>query len=84
VFLLSVAINGVAFVVSAAFKTERFYDTCGSLTYLILCLTTHQLVTAEAGTHAQDWRRTVGSAAVAVWAARLGCFFSMKCSMVVL
>ncbi|GAM87844.1 hypothetical protein ANO11243_058720 [Dothideomycetidae sp. 11243] len=97
---LAFGIQAAAAVPSILFKTERFYDLSGSLTYisctaLSLYLPTLRArlaataagsgalppwpsllsaLTSKGGVNAWNWRQVVLSAAVTIWATRLGSF----------
>jgi steroid 5-alpha reductase family enzyme len=67
-FGLALAIQWVAFVPAYLYRTERFYDLTGSLTYLTL---TTVAIGLGPATDARSWLLAV---LVVVWAARLGSF----------
>ncbi|MBI1403832.1 MAG: DUF1295 domain-containing protein [Porphyrobacter sp.] len=70
--LIAFGVNWLAYIPAALFKSDRFYDTTGALTYLS--------VIAAAALAANDGRESLGPAAlvvaamVAIWAIRLGSF----------
>lgn len=66
--LVAFAVNWLAFIPAALFKSDRFYDTTGALTYLTViaaaCLAAWPL----------DTRAAVVAVMVAIWTVRLGSF----------
>jgi len=70
--LVALGVNWAAFVPSAIFRSDRFYDTVGALTYLsviaVACLAAAPL----------DTRSIVVAGMVAVWTLRLGTFLFMR------
>ncbi|MEP1421304.1 MAG: DUF1295 domain-containing protein [Erythrobacter sp.] len=69
---LALAINWLAFVPSAAAKSDKFYDTIGAVTYLSV---TAFAVYAAIGFHGDlDVRSMVVAGMVAIWCIRLGSF----------
>lgn len=70
--IVAFAVNWLAFVPAAIFRSDRFYDTVGALTYLSVitaaCLAAWPL----------DTRATVVAAMVAVWTLRLGSFLFLR------
>jgi steroid 5-alpha reductase family enzyme len=69
---LAFAVNWLAFVPAAIFRSDRFYDTTGALTYLTViaaaCAATYQ----ERG--ALELRSLLVAGMVAIWTVRLGSF----------
>ncbi len=73
--ILSVfAIQWLAFVPAYAFKTERYYDLTGSLTY------TSVMVIALLAVHRLDFRAILLAALVITWSLRLGVFLFSRIS----
>lgn len=70
--LIDFSIQWAAFLVAAYFRTEKFYDTVGSLTYIIL--TAYSLV--RGGKFFP--RQVIQSGLVVTWAARLGSFLLFR------
>ena len=69
---LALAINWLAFLPSAAAKSDKFYDTVGALTYLsVLALAVYAAFAARG---AIELRGLVVAAMVAIWCIRLGSF----------
>ncbi|MEP0391568.1 MAG: DUF1295 domain-containing protein [Erythrobacter sp.] len=69
---LALAINWLAFIPSAAAKSDKFYDTIGAVTYLSV---TAFAVYAAIGFHGDlDVRSMVVAGMVAIWCIRLGSF----------
>lgn len=66
--MLAFLINWVAFIPANIFKTEKYYDLTGSITYLTV---TGYAVAMSGGL---DLRGQIVAVLVAVWAARLGSF----------
>ncbi len=66
--LLAFVIQWIAFIPAFLFKTEKFYDLTGSVTYLSLALTAFFLQPAP------DLRSILITAFICVWAGRLGLF----------
>lgn len=62
----------LAFLPAYYFKTERFYDLVGSLTYITL------MVVIIIFTATIDWRSLLIAALVIVWALRLGVFLFLR------
>lgn len=62
----------LAFLPAYYFKTERFYDLVGSLTYITL------MVVIIIFTATIDWRSILIAALVIIWALRLGVFLFMR------
>lgn len=62
----------LAFLPAYYFKTERFYDLVGSLTYITL------MVVIIIFTATIDWRSILIAALVIIWASRLGVFLFMR------
>ncbi|TPX43847.1 hypothetical protein SeMB42_g04555 [Synchytrium endobioticum] len=78
VFLLDLAIQGIAYVISAFLKTEKFYDLAGSLTYIACTLLS--LLYRHNGddlTNVQP-RQIIIAVMVMVWAIRLGTFLFIR------
>ncbi|MGY6550330.1 MAG: DUF1295 domain-containing protein [Erythrobacter sp.] len=70
--LVAFGVNWLAFIPSAAFQTDRFYDTVGALTYLSVI--TAALLAAHLAHGPLDVRAMVVAAMVAIWTIRLGSF----------
>ena len=68
---LALGVQWVAFVPAAWWRTERFYDGVGSLTYLALVGAAVGLATLLGG---PTWRGLAFALAVSAWAVRLGGF----------
>nr|CAB3262701.1 uncharacterized protein LOC100182009 [Phallusia mammillata] len=66
-------IQVVGFCIAYTLQTEKFYDLVGSLTFILL---TH--VSLRSNLH-QNWRRTLLSFMVTIWALRLGSFLCYRC-----
>ncbi|KAI8926952.1 hypothetical protein BC831DRAFT_549534 [Entophlyctis helioformis] len=79
---LALGMNAAAFAVSAPLQTEKFYDLTGSSSFLACTLLGLYNATAVAGASSSLFARLVSahprqlllSAAVSVWAVRLGSF----------
>ena len=71
----SVGINWAAFLVANAFKSERFYDATGSVTFLVVVL--------QSLLHSRTFfpRQVIQSNLVLAWAARLGTFLFIRILM---
>ena len=72
--LLVFAIQWLAFIPAYAFKTERYYDLTGSLTY------TSVMVIALLAVHRLDFRAILLAALVITWSLRLGVFLFSRIS----
>lgn len=70
-FLLDLAINLVAWVISSWLQTDHFYDLTGALSYVVVGLFS---LLGGAGKTAASGRGTLATAMVLVWAVRLGTF----------
>ncbi len=66
--VLAFVVNWVAYVPANIFKTEKYYDITGTLTYL--SVTAYAVVMADT----LDLRAQIVAVLVAVWAVRLGSF----------
>ena len=71
---LAFAINWLAFIPSAAFKTEHYYDLVGGITYVTV------IVVAVLLSNELDLRATLVAAMVAIWALRLSTFLFRRIS----
>ena len=73
--LTSLGINWAAFLVANAFKSERFYDATGSITFLVLVL--------QSLLHSRTFfpRQVIQSNLVVAWGARLGSFLFIRILM---
>lgn len=65
---IALIVNWLAFLPSAAAKSDKFYDTVGAITYISV------IATASAAAWPLDARGMVIAAMVAVWCVRLGSF----------
>ena len=72
--LCSLAINWLAFIGAFAFKTERYFDLTGSMTYLSL------VALAVSLRGEPDPRSLVLAGLIALWAMRLGSFLFVRVS----
>ena len=73
---MALVINWLAFLPSAAAKSDKFYDTVGALTYLsVLALAVYAAFTARG---ALELRGIIVAAMVAIWCIRLGSFLFMR------
>lgn len=70
--LIAFAVNWLAFIPANIFKTEKFYDLTGAITYLSVIIITSSLAGSL------DWRAVIVGAFVIVWALRLGSFLFMR------
>jgi len=69
---LALAINWLAFIPSAAAKSDKFYDTVGAITYLsVTAFAVYAAVQFHGGL---DVRSMVVAGMVAIWCVRLGTF----------
>lgn len=66
------AIQIIAFIPAAIFRTERFFDLTGSATFLVISV---GLVLLSPAPDARSW---ILAAMVAIWAARLGSFLATR------
>lgn len=73
--VLAFAINWAVFVPSVRFRTERYYDLTGSVTYLSLVL-----VALAPHRGAPDARALLLACLVAIWALRLGSYLFVRIS----
>ncbi|KAI8615998.1 hypothetical protein BC830DRAFT_1168139 [Chytriomyces sp. MP71] len=85
IFAVDFGIQFVFYVVSAALKTEKYYDLSGSLTYITCILV--GLLARSSGPSGEDnalstlnARQIVAAALVLVWAVRLGSFLFARVS----
>jgi steroid 5-alpha reductase family enzyme len=69
---LAFAVNWLAFIPAALFRSDRFYDTTGALTYLTVIGVACAAALEAHG--ALDTRSAAVAAMVAVWTIRLGSF----------
>jgi steroid 5-alpha reductase family enzyme len=69
---LAFAVNWLAFIPAALFRSDRFYDTTGALTYLTVIGVACAAAMEAHG--ALDTRSAAVAAMVAVWTIRLGSF----------
>jgi len=63
---LAFAIQWTAFIPAYYYRTERYYDLCGSMTFLVIATSAYLLNQKE------DWRSFILFFLVVVWAIRLG------------
>ena len=77
-FCLDFAIQLVAYIISAALQTERFYDLSGSLTYVTCILVA--LLSRYFGDSIQSLssRQIIAAVMVLVWSIRLGVFLFQR------
>jgi steroid 5-alpha reductase family enzyme len=73
---LAFAVNWLAFIPAALFKSDRFYDTTGALTYLTVIGVACAAALDAHGT--LDLRSAVVAGMVAVWTIRLGSFLFIR------
>jgi len=71
-FILSFAIQIIAFVFAIVFNTESFFDLIGSLTYISLALIGLFV------NNGPSWEQYVAAGMIISWAARLGSFLFMR------
>ena len=71
VVVIAFGVNWIVFVPSWLLRSERFYDTTGSLTYLSVVV--YLLIAGERST-----RSVLLAVLVAVWAVRLGAFLTAR------
>lgn len=82
--LLVFAIQWLAFLPACYFKTERFYDLVGGLTYTAVMLVTlfctpHFISHVKpAVTHISDWRAELLALLIIIWSLRLGLFLFLR------
>eukprot|EP00842_Homolaphlyctis_polyrhiza_P004231 jgi/Hompol1/4809/HPOL_003893-RA len=67
-----------AYIISAALKTERFYDLSGSLTFIACTLTALLWRQDGASLPSLSMRQIIAAAMVLVWSTRLGAFLFMR------
>ena len=75
--LVSFLVHWIAFIPSYAFRTEKYYDICGTLAYVLVLLTAICLTTSasESSLHT---RSILVIALVLIWAFRLGFFLFIR------
>ena len=75
--LVSFLVHWIAFIPSYAFRTEKYYDICGTLAYVLVLLTAIYLTTSasESSLHT---RSILVIALVLIWALRLGFFLFIR------
>jgi steroid 5-alpha reductase family enzyme len=69
---LALAVNWLAFLPAAAFRSDRFYDTTGAITYLTV------IATACVAAWPLDPRAIAVAGMVSVWTIRLGSFLFLR------
>ncbi len=74
--VLAMVINWVAFLPSAAAKSDKFYDTTGALTYVSVTVFACWAAISTFGS--LDTRGMVIAAMVVIWCIRLGSFLFMR------
>ena len=74
--LLIFAIQWLVFLPACYFKTERFYDLTGGLTYTVVILAALLLTYQLSGT--SHWRSALLALLVVVWSLRLGLFLFLR------
>ena len=74
--LLIFAIQWLAFLPACYYKTERFYDLTGGLTYTVVILAALLLTHLFSGT--SHWRSALLALLVVVWSLRLGLFLFLR------
>lgn len=70
--LLAFSINWLAYIPAAIYKTEKYYDLVGSITYLTL------IAVALVYSNILDLRAVVVAIMVLIWACRLGIFLFVR------
>lgn len=72
---IALGVQWLAFVPAAIWKSERFYDLVGALTYLTLVVAS---LGVAAAAHSLSIRQWMVAGLVVVWAGRLGLFLALR------
>ena len=75
--LVSFLVHWMAFIPSYAFRTEKYYDICGTLAYVLVLLTAIYLTTSASESSLYT-RSIFVIALVLIWALRLGFFLFIR------
>ena len=75
--LVSFLVHWLAFIPSYALRTEKYYDICGTLAY-VLVLFTALYLTTSASENSLHTRSILTTALVLTWALRLGSFLFLR------
>ena len=75
--LVSFLVHWMAFIPSYAFRTEKYYDICGTLAYVLVSLTAIYLTTSALESSLYT-RSILVIALVLIWALRLGFFLFIR------
>ena len=75
--LVSFLVHWMAFIPSYAFKTEKYYDICGTLAYILVLLTAIYLTTSASESSLRT-RSIIVIGLVLIWAMRLGFFLFIR------
>ena len=75
--LVSFLVHWMAFIPSYAFRTEKYYDICGTLAYVLVLLTAIYL-TMSASKSSLHTRSILVISLVLIWALRLGFFLFIR------
>ena len=75
--LVSFLVHWIAFIPSYAFRTEKYYDICGTLAYVLVLLTVIYLTTLASESSLYT-RSILVIGLVLIWALRLGFFLFIR------